>query len=277
MAGSRYQPSVVDGLPARLSGAWAREKLKYLDKYMHLFSVGMKNRWNRVYLDLLAGPGRCVEKDTNEEFDGSPLRALACHEPFTRVMLVEGDPKLASALRTRVAGRAEVLDRDCNEPGVIARLRDAVPSRGTLGLAFIDNLGLDVPLATIQQLTDERKIDLFIVFQTQDLKRNLSDVLDGTDAEERWTAFFGTGWQDVALRARQRNASADDTATELLHFYASQLERLGYPHISHSRRLMKNSRDVGLYRLILAGKHERAVDFFEKVSEIDPWDQRSFF
>jgi len=77
VTGSRYRPSTIDGLPARISGQWAKEKLKYLDKYMHLFNVGMKNRWhNRVFLDLLAGCGKCVDEDTGEEFDGSPLRAI---------------------------------------------------------------------------------------------------------------------------------------------------------------------------------------------------------
>ena len=75
--GSRYRPSVIDGLPARISGQWAREKLKYLDKYIHLFNVGMKNRWrNRLFLDLLAGGGKCVDEDTGEEFDGSPRSVI---------------------------------------------------------------------------------------------------------------------------------------------------------------------------------------------------------
>jgi hypothetical protein len=44
---------------------------------MKIFSQGMKRRWpHRVYVDLLAGPGRRVDRDTGEEFDGSPLLAL---------------------------------------------------------------------------------------------------------------------------------------------------------------------------------------------------------
>ena len=73
MSGSEYRPSIVDGLPARVSGPWAQEKLAYLSKYMSIFNVGMKNKWRRVYLDLLAGPGRCVEDDSGIEFDGPHL------------------------------------------------------------------------------------------------------------------------------------------------------------------------------------------------------------
>jgi hypothetical protein len=111
---------------------------------------------------------------------------------------------------------------------------------------------------------------LFIVFQIQDLKRNLSGVLSGADSDERWNAFFGRGWQDIAMKAVARNAAAEEIANDLLDFYAIQLGRLGYPHIRHSRRVMKNSRKVGLYRLILAGKHQKATEFFDKVSTIEP-------
>jgi three-Cys-motif partner protein len=274
VTGSRYRTSAIDGLPARISGQWAKEKLKYLDKYMHLFNVGMKNRWhNRVFLDLLAGCGKCVAEDTGEEFDGSPLRAIKCDEPFTRVICVESDTGLADALERRTMDQAQVIRDDCNNRKVVDELRGAL-GYGILGLAFIDNRGLDVPLSTIAALTDARLVDLFIVFQIGDIKRNVRDVLAGRDDPGRFDAFFGAGWKDVATKAERENLTADEMTTRLLDFYADQLKTLGYDHIGHSRRVMKNSTGVGLYRLILAGRHERAVDFFNKVSAIDPWGQR---
>lgn len=276
MTGSRYRPSAIDGLPSRISGQWAKEKLKYLDKYMHLFNVGMKNRWhNRVFFDLLAGCGKCVDEDTGEEFDGSPLRAIKCDEPFTRVICIESDAGLADALEQRTIGQADVIRDDCNNPKVIEQLRSSL-GYGILGLAFVDNLGLDVPLSTIGELTEGRLLDLFIVFQIGDIKRNIRDVLAGRDEPDRFDAFFGAGWKDVAAKAERENLTADETTTRLLDFYAGKLNGLGYNHIGHSRRVMKNSTGVGLYRLILAGRHERAVDFFNKVSAIDPWGQRGF-
>jgi hypothetical protein len=74
--GSEHLPSREDGLPARVSGAWAQEKLAYLRKCKTIFNGG-KNQWEPVYLDLLAGPGRCVVTQTLEEFAGSPLLARA--------------------------------------------------------------------------------------------------------------------------------------------------------------------------------------------------------
>jgi three-Cys-motif partner protein len=154
--GSEYRASKDDGLPARVSGAWAREKLAYLAKYMSIFNGGMKNKWDRVYLDLMAGPGRCVEDDTGAEFDGSPLLAVNQKVPFTEIVLVEGEPILAAALRRRVQSNALVVEADCNDPAVIEQLRDRLGS-GRLGLAFADNLGLDVTLATLRSLTKTGK------------------------------------------------------------------------------------------------------------------------
>lgn len=266
---------MVDGLPARVSGSWAQEKLAYLRKYMYVFNVSMKDKWQRTYMDLLAGAGRCVENSSGEEFEGSPLLALSCEQPFTEAIFVESDPGLAAALTTRTAGRASVIADDCNRPAVIQTLR-ATLGYGRLGLAFVDNLGLDVPLDTLRALTANRKVDLCITFQTGDLRRNLDRALDGQDAD-RWTAFFGVGWRPIAEEATQLNLSAADTATRLLDFYGAQLNAIGYPHVAHSRRAMKNSRNVHLYRLVLAGKHERATYFFDQISKIDPRGQRSLW
>ena len=78
-----------DGLPARESGAWTREKLVYVEKYAAAFTTAMTPKrdaglWDRlVYIDLLAGFGFCT--DDRGEFKGSPLRALGVKQPFDRL------------------------------------------------------------------------------------------------------------------------------------------------------------------------------------------------
>lgn len=270
-----YLPSREDGLPARVSGEWAREKLHYVSGYMQIFSQGMKNRWRkRIYIDLLARPGRCVDRDAGDEFDGSPLCAVKCEEPFTRIVLIEQSPGLAVALQHRVGGRAVVLNADCNQAPVIDGLRKELSS-DTLALVFVDNLGLDVPFATLEALTCDRRVDLIITFQVQALSRNVDDVWSGFDSPDRWTAFFGgDGWQNVVEAGRARNESDSDIATRLMEFYGEQLGGIGYKYRTHSHEFMRNSRNVALYRLLLAGKHERAVEFFEKIAQIEYRGQR---
>ncbi|MFW6126215.1 MAG: hypothetical protein ACOC58_03835 [Chloroflexota bacterium] len=65
-----------------LAGAWAKDKLYYIERYCHIFNTGMKERWSTgSYIDLFAEPGKCVVEETGEEFDGSPLVSLTCSPP----------------------------------------------------------------------------------------------------------------------------------------------------------------------------------------------------
>lgn len=76
--------SSLDRQPLRPGGAWSVEKLVYVERYAGAFTRAMKGKWERlVYIDLLAGPGKGVRRDTGEEFDGSPLRALKVRPPST--------------------------------------------------------------------------------------------------------------------------------------------------------------------------------------------------
>src|SRR5271169_4076334 len=65
---SEQDLSERDGLPVRDSGIWVKEKLYYLGRYLRIFSVGMKNKWagRLYYVDLCAGPGRCLIRGTQE-------------------------------------------------------------------------------------------------------------------------------------------------------------------------------------------------------------------
>jgi len=84
-----------DGLPIRPARIWTREKLTYLTKYATAFMVAMAKKrgpegWDRlVYLDLLCGPGRDIDTDTDEEFPGSPLIALSIKPHFDHLYLAD--------------------------------------------------------------------------------------------------------------------------------------------------------------------------------------------
>lgn len=83
-----------DGLVVKDSGVWAKEKLYYLERYLDIVSVGMKKKWagKLYYVDLFAGPGKCLIRGTNnEEVDGSPLIALKFN--FAKYFFVESDEK----------------------------------------------------------------------------------------------------------------------------------------------------------------------------------------
>lgn len=115
-----YLKSADDGLPLRESGSWAAEKLDYLRRYIDVFETSMREKWLlRNYVDLLAGPGKNLIRETGEILMGSPLLALTTKYPFTAYFFVDFEADTSQALRQRCsasphADRVQVLTGDCN-------------------------------------------------------------------------------------------------------------------------------------------------------------------
>jgi three-Cys-motif partner protein len=276
-----------DGWVARESGEWAEEKLYYLERYFYAFNQATKKSFDRrAYVDLLAGPGRCYLKDIPEkEFAGSPLLALTAEAPFSSVLCVEGEARNAEALRHRIAGcerasTATVLQGNANAPETIARVRDALAGRKTLGLIFVDTLGLsDVAFTTLQEITRGRRADLIYTFHVSDVTRNIGEALSNDHEAARFTEAFGHSDWDAAWEAHVRGlAGTVDVADALTTFFELRLqEGLGYPYVKSLHRLMKNSRNAPLYRLILASHSALAPKLWQGVTKIEFGGQRGLF
>jgi|SRR5215470_6345238 len=215
-----------DGLPVRESGIWAKEKLYYLEHYLDIFSVGMHKRWRGklYYVDLFAGPGRCIIPETKEEFDGSPLIALKFD--FAKYYFFESDPFCFKALEARIKNRApeklkkiELMPVDFNKE--ISKVRP--PQAASLGVAFIDPTGLlPLPFETIKNLTTEQKIDLIINFhEGMGVRMNLHQYTQ-TD-ENALTSFMGSDRWKQSYKQRHRSEIYRIIAKE----YLENLENLG--------------------------------------------------
>lgn len=110
--------STIDGLPIRPSGPWIDRKHFYLKRYMDILTKGMSKKWDMTYIDLFAGPGRCLIESKNEEKDGSPLIAL--NYGFSKYIFVEKNTDDLDALKARCRNspkhsRIEFIQGDCNE------------------------------------------------------------------------------------------------------------------------------------------------------------------
>ncbi len=279
--------TAADGWIARESGEWAEEKLYYLQRYFYAFNQATKKSFDRrVYVDLLAGPGRCyLKENTQKEFVGSPILALTGEAPFSSVLCVEGDARSAEALKQRIAGcaraaTATVLHGNANAPETIARIRDALSGRKTLGLIFVDTLGLsDVAFRTLHEITSERRADLIYTFHVSDVTRNIGEALSNDQAAARFTEAFGHSDWAAAWEAHVRGfAGTVDVADALTTFFELRLQSgLGYRYVKSLHRLMKNSKNAPLYRLILASHSELAPKLWEGVTKIEFGGQRGLF
>ena len=145
--------AVSDGLPIRESGSWIQQKHHPLTYYSEIFNQAMKNKpWDhRVYLELFAGPGKCLIRESNCEEDGSPLKAV--EKNFTDYIFIDICEAAARALSQRLArhpkaGRVDIWCGDCAE----AIRQITIPSK-SLTLAFVDPTRIsDAPFFLIETL-----------------------------------------------------------------------------------------------------------------------------
>ncbi len=247
-----------DGLPVRTVSEWNDRKHHFLRRYMEIFAVGMRKRWNeRGYVDLFAGPGRIYNEDAGRFDDGSPLIALA--RDFTRYVFVEKERRAAAALRDRVAAhprgdRAVVLEGDCND--VIREVGRSLPSDG-LTFAFIDPTSWQVAFETMRILTRRRRVDILLTFHIGGMRR----VADRE--QPRLDAFFGTPDWRPFLGARLK-------ASELLGVYRRQMASLGYVAVDDTPAIpVKNREGALMYYLVFFSKNERGYDFWRKIAAVD--------
>jgi three-Cys-motif partner protein len=166
---------------------------------------------------------------------------------------------------------ASFITGDCNDTAVIAAVREEL--RQSLGLVFVDLVGLNVWFETIRVLTQDRSVDLVVTFPDMDLTRN------ATQADvDRWNCFFGsTRWRDEVERWRRRQQPAGSVAALLARLYQRELrERLGYVH-SATQRPMVNSCRAAMYRPLFASRHQKGLYFWREACRKDRFGQRELF
>src|ERR1035437_2015312 len=159
--------STTDGLPVRKSGEWAKRKHHYLKNYCGITTASMRKKFNKlVYLDVMAGPGRCRIQKTNEEFPGSPLVALDYY--FSEYIFIEDDAESVNALKHRVNNHAKASKIKI----ILENWIDVVKSGrlkfddSTLVVAFVDPTGISqTPLSAMQALAKSPRIDLLVTIQ----------------------------------------------------------------------------------------------------------------
>jgi len=151
----------------------------FLESFVDITTRAMadKPQWEGlVYVDLFAGPGICVLKESGRRLPGSVLIAAHAPKPFRKIIACELDAQMASACEARLnaagAGtRSHVLVGDCNERA--AEIASLIPDR-TLTLAFVDPTGLHAHFESIRTLTKGKQVDLLVLFADRiDIVRNV--------------------------------------------------------------------------------------------------------
>lgn len=274
-----------DGLPARESGSWTQEKLSYVEKYASAFMKAMSphrraGRWSRlVYVDLLAGPGRGIDRDTGVEFDGSPLRALKVEPLFDKLFFGDLSRRNVVALRRRIGeermARVELLIGDCND--LARKVVDQLTSR-ILGLAFVDPEGFEVTFRMFEALAT-RPMDVLFLFPSRiGIARNLRAF--ARQAESPMDALWGSGeWRDLAPAKLAAGRRLDPKeALELdrpwVSRFRARMRRIGFSHQDEGDPCFTNEKNVPMYHLLFFSRSEAGLKIWRGIKKIEPSGQR---
>lgn len=259
---------MTDGLLVRKSGEWARRKHYYLKNYCGITTVSMRNKFRLVYLDVMAGPGRCKIEETNEEFPGSPLVAL--DHDFAEYIFIEEEPELVNALRQRVSNHPKAKKIKIIPESWI----NVVESGGlkfdasTLVVAFVDPTGISqVPMSAMKKLASYPRIDLLVTIQyrlgivwnaPQYLKaKNNQTALDNFLDDQNWREWESKDAGEFGRRAVE-------------HFCNKFQKENGFIGTRH----VSIPEDNPLYRFTLFSRHPLGESFWLKILKTDEKGQR---
>ncbi len=277
--------SIVDKLPVRCVGDWAKEKIFHLVQYFGIFSQGMKNRWNGInYIEICSGPGRCINRETGEEFDGTAL-AIAKHKNvqfLKNALFFDFNSDIVTNLNERISAlgikNASAYTGDYSDSITICSvLKEKLPE-DHLNLVFIDPTDCSVPFELVRGIHSSIKnIDFVInVASGTDFNRNVVRVIENQNsywrAKEKYSMFLGSEefFKDSNLAQLAKNKDHKQIRLLFRNYYENSLKAIGYQYFGY-KHIMH------YYDLIFATKHERGLDFWEKASAIDYNGQRELF
>lgn len=289
---TNYLSPEDDGLPMRQSGDYAKDKLRILKNYVDKFIVSMRGKpWRAMYyLDLQAGPGKNVFSPSKEVMLGSPLIALTAPHPFTHYRFVELDSQNAQALERRISqspykDRVQVVQGNCNI--VVDEIAREIASLDksyiegrwpSLNLAFLDPEGLELEWQTVEKLGRMNRMDLIINFSLSGVTRNAKQIME-RDSLSRLDKFFGTlEWREIYKSVMDKDNT--HIRRTMLDYYKNRLGQLGYRVAKEDEyrdeRVFRNRKNVQIYTLIAASKHDLGVKFWQDTIEDAPSQPRLF-
>lgn len=281
----KYLLPEADGLEVRPSGDWAKDKLFYVKHYIDTFEKSMRSKpWRRrIYIDLFAGPGKCVDRDSQEIFLGSPLLALTTEHPFTDYFFVDTESKDLEALKIRSNSlnfddRIHLLNGDANEKvyAVTNEIKkiDNKYIEGvwpSLNLAFLDPEGLELKWSTVAELAKMNRMDLILHYSQQGIKRMAGRALNSPQETVLDRFFGGKEWRDIYAQTKDYSGGIH---RPLIDYYKAKLSELGYIEVKDDEEvwtepLMKNQKNAPLYRLLFASKNKLGVKFWKEITRIN--------
>jgi three-Cys-motif partner protein len=274
-----------DGLPLQCVGPWVENKYFFLERYVDATRGARKkytDRGNSVFIDMFAGPGRCVVQGEKREIEGGCLRVLNYGgTPFSEHHFMDIDETNINALKMRLKGFSNCQFEVGDANVLAADLRKTLLTKAyRYHFAYMDPFGpVGLKWSTIEALAELPHVDLLIHFPIGAIKRNVKQWLP----LEKMTIldeFLGTRkW-----RNRHTELSGRGGPTVFLNILKEQLLSIGFPeegvameNVPMKAITIRNTVEVPLYLLVLASKREIAQRIWNDITRKMPDGQQTLF
>lgn len=266
-----------DSLEIMEVGNWSQKKYKLVGRYCDIFTSGMRNKWNLIYIDLFCGPGFVKNKQSGAILKNSALIAMSLKHKFDYYALNDFSSKNCEAMKERIKRlhpnvSCDVSNFDANTSieEIIQRIPEFDNGKPELFFCFLDPYSLNLNFETIRSLSRFQSDFLILHALQMDARRNIVKYMGVTNNTVE--KFLGNhNWRS---KYDQQGYIQKDFTKFLSEEYDSSMATLGYEPAK--KEIIKNSQGNGIYYLAFYSKHSRGLDFFEKISNGDN-DQLELF
>ena len=289
----------TSGQGHRFGGAWTEVKLDAVRYYLEFYTGALKHKptpaspFELWYIDAFAGSGsRRVDRATGGLLEGQPLgeetvdlagsvlKALDVDPPFRRLVFIEENRDRFARLKEIAAANAErnitPMRGESN-----ARLREifgAPPwsqqrnGRGShRAIVFLDAYGMSVRWETLRLLAETGAVDVWYLFPTGAVTRQLAGNLDRVDVHKQRAldeVFGSASWREDIYKIEIARGLFDVTPVANRHFSIDQIERYAQDRLQTIFRYVSpplallNDRDTKIFTLFCLSNSESEKAIF---------------
>jgi three-Cys-motif partner protein len=241
----------------------------------------MKNKWNGNlnYIEICSGPGRCINRETGEEFDGTAL-CIVQHQAYAHIkkaLFFDIDDIAISTLNKRLSelhiGNAEGLKGDYYDPQKLCDIIAQKIDPKSLNIVFLDPTDCSIPFSLLQNITSILpNVDFIINIATgTDFNRNIKNVLlNGSPLlRNKYSMFLGrddffNNPMNISLAKSDKHQQLRNNFREE---YKASLATLGYQYCDLEKV-------EHYYEILFASKNETGLRFWQKAKSIKYDGQR---
>lgn len=277
-----------DNLPVQCVGSWVEDKYYFLERYLNASCEARRkfsSKNNAVFIDLFSGPGCCIIRYTKKEIQSGSVRAFLREEAsFNEFYFFDISKSNIDALKQRIGSNPN-CNFNLGDSNVLVKtlVEELLAKHYRYHFAFVDPFGpSSLNFKTLSELAKLRRMDMLIHFPIGPIKRTIKKWIKGKNTI--LDDFMGTSeWRDKVNVNRM-----NETFKVLIDIYTKQLQSIGYKELKLAASdstiysgiptvPIKNTKDVGLYVLILASKHPLGQKIWNSVIKKDPTGQKSLF